>query len=531
MLTNSILQVQQMWDVSNRNAPQLQSSVELEGSYLAARMIQGRAYVVVQTFPAWIIPYRDRADEKTLRSASPLFRTLTPAVAEDKKQRGDVPFQAVKSRCDQLGRLTGLGDLSTWITVLATDADKARSTYGTWNSVTHAGRGGTVYVSTQRIYVASTTYDYARPKPSAPIPNEDAPKPRSGVWSAILTFDLNSGAPTFGGLAEVDGSIINQFALDEFNGYLRVATTKGEMWATPTTSESLITVLDQDLGRVGLLSGLAPGERIYSVRFMGQRGYVVTFRQVDPFFVFDLSQPASPQLLGYLKIPGFSDYLHPLDATHMLGVGKDTVEVGERVSTKGVKLSLFNVADPENPQEEAVLVLGDSGTTTEVSYDHKAFLYHQGSGVIALPIDLHQVERCPDKTPRTQGGACPGSTDWDPPSTFQGAYVLYLEGTDQKRFSVRGRITHEHLKGVRNDAADTSRVMFGFWGGWDWRQSLRRVYRSIYMDGHLYTLSDRHMQAHLLDTMEEKAVLNWTTPVCYPAQVYANGNSFGIAVP
>jgi hypothetical protein len=270
---------------------------------------------------------------------------------------------------------------------------------------------------------------------------------------------------------------------------------------------------------------------------MGPRGYVVTYRQVDPFFVFDLSKPQSPQMLGYLKIPGFSDYLHPLSATHMLGVGKDTQEVDGIIIPKGVKLSLFNVADPEKPQEEAVLVLGDSGTSTEVSYEHKAFLYHESSGVIVLPIDLHQVERC--KVTRTEGGACPelapGDNTW-PTSTFQGAYVLYLEGSaaggDTKRFRVHGRITHEHLAKERNNAADTDRVMFGLWGGWNWRASLRRVYRSIYMDGLLYTLSDRHMQAHLLSTMAEKAVLNWTMPVCYPAQVYADsGNSnVGIAI-
>lgn len=185
-----------------------------------------------------------------------------------------------------------------------------------------------------------------------------------------------------------------------------------------------------------------------------------------------------------------------------------------------VQLSLFNVADPENPQEEAVLVLGDSGTSTEVSYEHKAFLYHQSSGVIVLPLDLHQAEVC--KGIRTEGGACPSSTDGWAPSTFQGAYILYLEGSDQKRFRVHGRVTHEHLAGERNNAADTGRVMFGFWGGWNWRESLRRVYRSVYMDGLLYTLSDRHMQAHLLSTMQVEAVLNWTLPVCYSAQVYAD---------
>ena len=523
--------VQQMWDVSNRSAPRLESTVQLEGNYLAARMVDGRAYLVIQTYPTFVPAAASSSSpsQKTLRSASPLFRQLAPGVAGKKQLRAAVGFQALEKGCNRIGRLSGLGDVSTWITVFAMDADKARSTtYGTYKSVTLAGRGHIVYVSAQRIYVASTTYDYQRVSRDQIVkgasPTRDTPKPARGVWSAILAFDLNSGAPAFAGLGVVDGSIINQFAMDEFQGHLRVATTRGEMWATPTTSESLISVLDQDLRPVGLLGGLAPGERIYSVRFMGSRGYVVTYRQVDPFFVFDLSKPGSPQMLGYLKIPGFSDYLHPLDATHMLGVGKDTQEVNGAIMTKGVKLSLFNVADPEKPQEDAVLVLGDSGTSTEVSYEHKAFLYHKSSGVIVLPIDLHQAERC--KEPRTEGGACPGFAEWGAPSTFQGAYVLYLEGSDKKRFRVHGRITHEHLAGERNNPTDTGRVMFGLWGGWDWRASLRRVYRSIFMDSLLYTLSDRHLQAHLLSTMEEKAVLNLTMPVCYPAQVYAdNGHS------
>jgi hypothetical protein len=169
------------------------------------------------------------------------------------------------------------------------------------------------------------------------------------------------------------------------------------------------------------------------------------------------------------------------------------------------------------------------------------------------------VEKCREE--RTVGGACPDATDWAP-TTFQGAYVIYLDGDATKSFRVHGRITHEHLSGTTNVASDTSRVMWGLWGGWGWRSSLRRVYRSIFMDGLLYTLSDRHMQvlicvtlwklgledmcicfavcnvshqpltrhppqAHRLDTMEELAMLNMTMPTCYPASVWANSNPYG----
>lgn len=490
----------QLWDVADRAQPRLEKTLQLEGSYLTGRMIAGRIYLVTQTWPSWLnadgSPWQWGSDSsKHIRSASPLFRELMADVAKTPDLRSKIPFRPVEASANKIGRLSGLGPVSSWITVISIDIDKTRTSYGSWSASTHAGRGNTVMVSRKHIYVAATTYNYERVLPSTledTLPEGDDEKPSLGVWSAIMRFETNSGSPIFAGIAEVEGSIINQFAMDEHQGHLRVATTRGEMWAQPSTSESVISVLNEYLEPVGLLQGIAPGERIYSVRFMGQRGYVVTYRQVDPFFVFDLTEPEAPTMLGYLKIPGFSDYLHPLAGNYMLGVGKDTEQVAgsELVITKGIKLSLFNVNDPENPTEEAVLVLGDRGSTTEVSYEHKAFLYHQGSGVISLPVDLHQAQEC--RVERTAGGACPSSIDYEP-STFQGAYVIYLDGGDTKSFRVHGRITHEHLSGTRNDASDTSRVMWGLWGGWGWRSSLRRVYRSIFMDGLLYTISDRHM--------------------------------------
>ena len=191
--------VQQMWDVSNRSAPRLESTVQLEGNYLAARTVDGKVYLVIQTYPTFVpaaAAAASSSSQKTLRSASPLFRQLTPGVAGNKKLRAAVGFQALEKGCNKIGRLSGLGDVSTWITVFAMDADKSRSTtYGTYKSVTLAGRGHIVYVSTQRIYVASTTYDYERVSRDQIVqgasPTRDAPKPARGVWSAILAFDLN----------------------------------------------------------------------------------------------------------------------------------------------------------------------------------------------------------------------------------------------------------------------------------------------------------------------------------------------------
>lgn len=203
----------------------------------------------------------------------------------------------------------------------------------------------------------------------------------------------------------------------------------------------------------------------------------------------------------------------------------DTEEVNGGVVRKGVKLSLFDVSDPENPKEQAVLVLGDQGTLTEVSYEHKAFMYHAASGLIALPVDLHQLQQC--KQPRTPGGTCPNAgSDKYSASTFQGAYIIYMKNdtNGKMQLTVHGRVSHERTDAGAN-AADTSSLFWGGWGGW--RESLRRIYRSVYMDGLLYTISDRHLQVHKLDTLMKVATLNITYPTCVPAKVWAEQDYFG----
>ena len=172
--------------------------------------------------------------------------------------------------------------------------------------------------------------------------------------------------------------------MDEYEQHFRIATTTRQVWDSDKMSSNNVYILDDELDVVGELEDLAPGEKIYSVRFMGKKGYIVTFKKIDPLFVIDLSDHSNPLVLGKLKIPGYSDYLHPYDENHLIGIGKDTVEAADELTEsrgldfgwyQGVKMAIFDVTDVENPIELHKVVIGDRGTDSPVLYDHKAFLF------------------------------------------------------------------------------------------------------------------------------------------------------------
>src|SRR3989344_4059788 len=168
---------------------------------------------------------------------------------------------------------------------------------------------------------------------------------------------------------EVPGNVLNQFSMDENDGYVRIATTTGDSWRD--TSLNNLYVLDIDnMEIVGQIEDLAQGERIYSTRFIGDRAYIVTFKQVDPLFVIDLKDPQNPEVLGYLKVTGYSSYLHPYDENHIIGVGMDADENGR---TMGIKISLFDVSDVENPKEAGKYAVSEGKWSySDALYDHKA---------------------------------------------------------------------------------------------------------------------------------------------------------------
>ena len=248
---------------------------------------------------------------------------------------------------------------------------------------TFLGAGEDVYSSNQNMYIAKQKNVY------------DADTHKSlGYDTKILKFNLNNGKIKFKAEADVTGGINNQFSMDENNGYFRIATTVGiSSWDIDNDSSSnSLYILDENLKEVGKVEGIAKGEKIYSVRYVGNKAYVVTFKTMDPLFVIDLSDVKKPKILGELKIPGYSTYLHPYDETHLIGFGYDTKENSSEDGyvQNGLKMSMFDITNLNNPKEMFTVKIGENGTTSPLTEDHKALLFSKEKNIIAFPVNSYK---------------------------------------------------------------------------------------------------------------------------------------------
>jgi len=270
----------------------------------------------------------------------------------------------------------------------------------------------------------------------------------------------------------VPGRLLNQFSMDENGDRFRVATTN-EIYTQydGTVRSNAVYVLDEQLEIVGELEEIAPDESIFSTRFMGDRLYMVTFQQIDPFFVIDLSSD-TPKILGELKIPGFSNYLHPYDEEHIIGVGRDTKETDNgRVQQLGIKIALFNVADVNNPKVADEVIIGDSSTQSEALHNHKAFFFDKTRNVLSIPISA-DIESLDDITSSKM--FAPDYNRWS------GFYVFDLDKTDG--FDAKGTITHSDS---------------------DWRYYGMNNARTFYIDDVLYTASQGFLKMNSFDELDE----------------------------
>ena len=234
-----------------------------------------------------------------------------------------------------------------------------------------------VYGSDTSLYVASRRY--------VPAVEQGAEAPE-GTVTEIHRFDITDPTRTvYRATGTVPGFILNNYALSEHAGDLRVASTEEAPWMTGASGASRVTVLRQDgarLNRIGAVGGLGEaGERIFGVRFIGERGYVVTFRQTDPLYTLDLRDPAAPKVAGQLKIPGYSAYLHPVGENLLLGVGREG---------SAVKASLFDVANLAAPREVAQLQFPNGSSAVE--FEPHAFLYWAPKSLVVLPLQTYQPE-------------------------------------------------------------------------------------------------------------------------------------------
>ena len=341
------------YDISDPGRPQYLSQVSQSGSYVDSRLSDGILYLVSRY-------------SVSPENADPLDPvTYVPSV-----DPGDG------------GAVVDPGDISIlpWadspMYSMVTAIDVADRTVMSEQAV--LGRSDTLYMSAANLYLASADwpyYPYSGNEAKVTIPGYEG---YEGVMTNIVRIGLNAGHLSVGAEAVLPGTLINQFALDEQDGYLRAVTTArtSEDWAEVPG----LWVLDSSLSLVGSLPELVTNEQVQSVRFDGNVGYVVTFERVDPLFAIDLTDPADPKVMSALKIPGFSSYLHPYGQGLLLGIGTDADTSGR---STGLKLSMYDVSDPFDVQEVASIHI--DADSTDVTNDHKAAFVDLEHGLIGLP--------------------------------------------------------------------------------------------------------------------------------------------------
>jgi inhibitor of cysteine peptidase len=445
-----------LYDIKDKKNIKKVREIALEGNYVSSRKINDTIYMVANNYIHYHIMNNLDGEE-----ASPYYKDTLLGEGIEKMDFNEISYfpDAIEPN---------------YITIMGLNIKDFNEKA---NIYTYLGHGENIYASLENLYIAVNKYepDYQRKnKPGGFIEDLSFPPMLSYANNTeVYKFELSNSKVLYKNKEKVPGRILNQFSMDEYEGYFRIATTTGDMWRTDEfTSKNNVYILDQDMELIGKLEGIAPTERIYSMRFMGSRGYMVTFRETDPFYVIDLKEPKEPKILGYLKIPGYSDYLHPYDENHIIGFGKEVYEMKGTAFQAGMKVAVFDVRDVSQPIEKFKVEIGDRGTESPLLRDHKALLFSKEKNLLVFPVTL--VEN--------KSG---NHMAWGE-FTYQGAYVYHLDMTEG--FKLKGRITHLTEEDYKK-------------AGSYWFDSNRNVNRILYIGNTLYTFSNEKIKANQLHTI------------------------------
>lgn len=430
-------------DVRDPSHMKLARTMTIDGQFVDGRLNGSTARLVISSTPRGIA----LASARSKSSGWVPARRFHSSLSGRRYVRAVAPCRAIKHPV----RFSGLGML----TILTIDLDR-----GLWAADSDAmmADAEVVYGSTSSLYLATQRWI----SPSTPVDSLPA-----GGTTVIHRFDVTDPRrTTFVASGEVPGYLLNQFSMSEYKGFLRVASTSRPVWWSQqprSTSQSYVTVLHTRAGalvRAGGVSGLGIGQQIYSVRFLGDRGYVVTFRQIDPLYTLDLSSPTAPRVAGKLELEGYSSYLHPVGRGLLLGIGRAVAPAANEPS--GTQIELFDVADASAPKLLARTALGDS--SSQVDYDHHAFLFWPPTKLAVLPVQVY-------------GSADPG---------FNGAIGYRV---DRAGIAEVGRVTHESAGG-----------------------SAPSITRSLVVGSRLFTISDSGVLASSLDALAAQTFVRFTSP-------------------
>ncbi|WP_229399141.1 beta-propeller domain-containing protein [Micromonospora okii] len=374
--------------------PTLAGTYRIDGNLLDARLTGPTARVVVRSRPRLEFPdlgegatdAQRLAANRTAVARAGLDAWLpaydwtvggSPTGNGDRAGSGDRRGDG-RVGCD---RLSAAPDATGTAVLTVLSFDLAAGRLGDGDPVSVAGDADTVYGTAGSLYLAGERRRPGQLRPRGGF-GPDATDPPA---TAIHQFDTSGpGRPRYLASGTVPGVPINQYALSEWRGHLRVATTTGDDSGPRPATESAVYVLARrgdTLVRAGTVGGLGRGERIHSVRYLGPTGYVVTFRRTDPLYALDLTDPTAPRVTGELKITGYSAYLHPVGEGRLLGVGQEADAEGR---AQGLQVSLFDVADPARPTRLARHHV--PGLTSAAEFDPHAFLYDARTGLLALPV-------------------------------------------------------------------------------------------------------------------------------------------------
>ena len=472
-----------IFDLTNPQQPQTISSYLLEQSYYTSRLIDGQLYLFATGYLSGHLP-----DQSAL-TYTENYQPFTLDLAQLKYQPDRL---TTKLTTIAVTNLTDLQQPQTTFEMYLMDISQA-------------------YVSENSIYLSNSNYSCSWSDSTAEDEFATALKSIWG-WRGILgyfdyqdnslssssrcereteifKFSLNHGQLQFIAFNQESGSAINQFSFDEHQDYLRVAMNNENH-----SDGAKVVIFDSQLNRVGSLENIAPGEDMYSSRFIGDKVYLVTYQTIDPLFIIDLSNPTQPRILGELKIPGYSTYLHPYDENHLLGIGMQTEETinrdpdtGRVLSTPavvtGMKMALFDVSNVNQPREIAQTTIGNRQTTSAVLINHKALLFSKEKNLLAIPVNRYSQDFSLSSVNLSDNESLERSYRSSLSKPIAEGYLVY-DLSLENGFVEKGLITHE-----ANDLSSFYQP--------------NSMLRGLYIDQDLFTVSQEEIQVHTLSDLEQ----------------------------
>lgn len=466
--SNTIVEV---YDITQRDVPKLIKSYQLNEPYYTSRCINNKLYVIASG---------------TLRK-------------ENNEIKIDY-YEDNKTKNLELDNIKYLKDINTKNQTLFSmvdldDAEKDIKLNSYLIDISNA------YISENSIYLLDQKYDYNGYAPPistlfglkgilGPFEYENEQENSSGYKTEIYKFDiLKDGQVKYSAKTKIEGKTINQYSLDEANGHLRMALYDD--------NGARVAIFDENLKQIGITQYVAKGEKMYSSRFIGDKAYLVTYKTVDPLFVIDLSDEKEPRVLGELKIPGYSTYLHPYDENHLIGIGMETEEVinrnssGKVTSTTskivGMKMALFDVTDVNNPKQISSTVIGDRRTTSAILTNPKALLFSKEKNLIAIPVNNYSEDFEIESSSNSYSTLENSYKNYNKNYVAEGYFVYNID--IENGFKLKGTVTHE----VSNKK---ERPEYNYY------YNRSKLLRGLYIEDNLYTVSETNVKVNNLDTLE-----------------------------